>query len=38
MTISNGIAAHLENITADVSAASTGRAVVISEVPSLLRV
>src|ERR1039458_10271888 len=32
MTISNGIAAPTENITADVTAACTGRAVVISEI------
>lgn len=36
-TISNGIAAPTENITADVSAACTGRAVVISEIPSSSR-
>ena len=36
-TISKGIAAPTENITADVSAACTGRAVVISEIPSSSR-
>ena len=36
-TISNGMAAPTENITADVSAACTGRAVVISEIPSSSR-
>ena len=33
-TISNGMAAPTENITADVNAACTGRALVISEIPS----
>ena len=36
-TISNGIAAPTENITAAGSAACTGRAVVISEIPSSSR-
>ena len=36
-TMSNGMAAPTENITADVSAACTGRAVVISEIPSSSR-
>ena len=36
-TISKGTAAPVENVTADVSAACTGRAVVISEIPSSSR-
>src|ERR1700680_2616728 len=36
-TMSNGIAAPTENDAADVSAACTGRAVVISEIPSSSR-
>src|SRR6185503_15059381 len=36
-TMSKGMAAPTENITADVSAACTGRAVVISEIPSSSR-
>jgi len=36
-TISNGNAAPTENVKADVNAACTGRAVVISEIPSSSR-
>jgi hypothetical protein len=36
-TISNGMAAPMENVAADVNAACTGRAVVISEMPSSSR-